>query len=109
MSPSTLDIHKIGTQQLRSYLIIIVCKFVTEFYEKSKWHKSGKTLQKRLKKSLDVDEDSHDGQFKEPVIRKKRSCTYCPYKIRRMSKMLCFKCSKPVCGEHKKDVCFVCS
>lgn len=44
----------------------------------------------------------------EPVIKKKRYCAYCPSKIRRMSKMTCYKCNKSICGEHKTDICKGC-
>lgn len=89
-------------------VIIILFIFVTEFYENTTRHKSGKRLRKRLQKLLDVDEHSQERQIKEPVVRKRKYCTYCPSTIRRMSKMICFKCYKPVCGEHKQDVCYVC-
>ncbi|CAK1596514.1 unnamed protein product [Parnassius mnemosyne] len=44
----------------------------------------------------------------EPPAKKRRYCTFCTNKKKRMSKMTCVKCRKTVCGEHKNDVCFEC-
>lgn len=44
----------------------------------------------------------------EPLAKKRRYCCYCTSKKKRMSKMTCVKCKKPVCGEHRNDVCFYC-
>lgn len=44
----------------------------------------------------------------EPPVKKRRYCSYCSCKKKRMSKMFCVKCKKTVCGEHKNDVCHEC-
>lgn len=44
----------------------------------------------------------------EPPAKKRRYCSYCISKKRRMSKMTCAKCKKPVCGEHKTEICKDC-
>lgn len=52
---------------------------------------------------------SNELQAEEPEPKKRKYCAFCSYKKKRMSKLVCHKCKKSVCGEHKLDVCVDCS
>lgn len=48
-------------------------------------------------------------QEEEPEPKKRKYCAFCSYKKKRMSKLVCYKCGKSVCGDHKVDMCVDCS
>lgn len=52
---------------------------------------------------------SYENRQEEPELKKRKYCAFCSYKKRRMSKLVCYKCKKSVCGEHKVDMCVHCS
>lgn len=52
---------------------------------------------------------NNEQQEEEPEPKKRKYCAFCSYKKRRMSKLVCYKCKKSVCGEHKVDLCVDCS
>lgn len=41
--------------------------------------------------------------------RKRKTCSQCHYKKKRMTKTICANCKKPICGEHKVDFCIICA
>lgn len=43
-----------------------------------------------------------------PVVKKRKYCAFCPWKLRRKTQAECEKCKKPVCGEHKILTCSDC-
>lgn len=50
------------------------------------------------------------GHLKVKLEPKKRKiCTFCSYKKRRMTKSRCAVCLKHICGEHKVEICVKCS
>lgn len=63
-------------------------------------------VKRNIKNALpqQLERDNNENR-EEPERKKKRYCYYCPSKIRRMSKMVCVKCSKSICGEHKNVKC----
>lgn len=71
------------------------------------------TLPKRVRDNIinilpdPVIQNSADDE-EEPPAKKRRYCAFCTSKKKRMSKMICTKCKKTVCGEHKNDVCVEC-
>ncbi|XP_022825805.1 uncharacterized protein LOC111355922 isoform X1 [Spodoptera litura] len=44
----------------------------------------------------------------ESEPKKRKYCSFCSYKKKRMSKLICCKCKKSVCGEHKVNLCLDC-
>lgn len=71
------------------------------------------TLKRSVRQNIEIllpkaNANSGQVQQEEPPVKKKRYCSYCPSKLRRMSKLSCVKCIKPVCGEHNNVVCHVC-
>lgn len=57
-----------------------------------------------LDKPLSLDNDTED----ESEPKKRKYCSFCSYKKKRMSKLICCKCKKSVCGEHKVILCLKC-
>lgn len=45
----------------------------------------------------------------ETSINKRKICTFCNYKKRRMTKTQCATCKKHICGEHQIVTCPICN
>lgn len=66
-----------------------------------------KLLQERITRclpsdALELTESTNDD---EPVMKKRRYCTFYNYKKQRKSKMKCDICKIPVCAKHYKKIC----
>ena len=69
-----------------------------------------RSLRENIKHILVKSTQSNCKNEKEELEPKKRRyCNFCSYKKRRMSKLMCYKCKKAVCGEHKIVMCIDCS
>lgn len=69
-----------------------------------------KSLRGNISQILVNPTDLDNGNREEELEPKKRKCcAFCSYKKRRMTKSVCYKCKKSVCGEHKVDMCVDCS
>lgn len=66
-----------------------------------------------IEKIVTLDETNSDTTAqlmrKEKKEKKRSMCRTCPYQKRRMTKSTCDKCEKPICGEHKVELCTSCS
>lgn len=52
--------------------------------------------------------ESSDGVCQQPKKAKRKICAFCPSFKRRMTKSICSKCKKSLCGEHKIELCASC-
>lgn len=54
--------------------------------------------------------NSTDAENGVPIqgVRKRKICAVCPSSKRRMTNVVCAKCNKRLCGEHKIEVCASC-
>lgn len=72
------------------------------------------TLHKKLKANIqdlvpDRSGESSSSSNEASGLKKRKICSYCPYKKHRMTKSMCSKCTKNICGEHKVEICVNCN
>ena len=64
-------------------------------------------VRESIKRTLKIQDAPVIHEQQEQILKKKY-CSFCSYKKRRMSKMVCYKCKKSICGEHSTHVCVSC-
>lgn len=55
-----------------------------------------------------IDKNENNNENQSNLNAKRKICAFCPSAKRRMTKTICSKCQKSLCGEHKFDLCASC-
>lgn len=65
-----------------------------------------RTIRQDICRVLNIQQAEENHQ---PLERKRTICFYCPSRLRRMTTNYCGQCQHAICGNHRGNVCTVCS